>query len=130
MSELLREQQCDDEIHQQKNGEHEAGCRNPIAVHGLPQFPAGLDVEKRQGEENHGEQQHDSILHSRSPRCGWNSAGRGSIEAPNSTSQKHAQPRAWDPGPQFSLRPNQPAQTNLILAFASFDNSKELLKIP
>jgi hypothetical protein len=30
---------------------------------GLPQLLAGLDVEKRQGEENYGEQQHHNILH-------------------------------------------------------------------
>jgi hypothetical protein len=37
---------------------------------GLPQLLAGLDVEKRQGEEDNGEQQHPKILHreSRSSR--------------------------------------------------------------
>jgi hypothetical protein len=30
---------------------------------GLPQLLAGLDVEKRHGEEDDGEQQHDQILH-------------------------------------------------------------------
>jgi hypothetical protein len=33
----------------------------------LPQLLARLDVEKRQAEENYGEQQHHSILHSKSP---------------------------------------------------------------
>jgi hypothetical protein len=30
---------------------------------GLPQLPAGLDIEKRQAEENYREQQHHHILH-------------------------------------------------------------------
>jgi hypothetical protein len=30
---------------------------------GLPQLLAGLDVEKRQDEENYREQEHDQILH-------------------------------------------------------------------
>ena len=63
MSEFLREEQRDGEIAQQKNGENESDCRNRIDVHGLPQLLAGLDVEKRQGEENSGEQQHHDILH-------------------------------------------------------------------
>ena len=67
MSEFLRKEQRNGEIHQQENGEDESGYRNPIAVHGLPQLLARLDVEKRHGEENHGEQQHDSILHAGSP---------------------------------------------------------------
>jgi hypothetical protein len=58
MSEFLREKQRDGEIAKQKDGENEAGCRDPIHVHGLPQLLAGLDVEKRQGEENNGVEQH------------------------------------------------------------------------
>jgi len=38
---------------------------------GLPQLLAGLDVEKRQDEENSGEQQHRYILHSRSHFFIW-----------------------------------------------------------
>jgi hypothetical protein len=32
---------------------------------GLPQLVTGLDVKKRQAEKDHGEQQHDGILHAK-----------------------------------------------------------------
>jgi hypothetical protein len=34
---------------------------------GLPQFVAGVDVEERHDEEDHGEQEHESILHAKTP---------------------------------------------------------------
>src|SRR5579863_1934606 len=67
ISEFLREQQCDGEIHHQKDGKNETGCRNPIHLHGLPQLLACLDVEKRQSEENSGVEQHEYVLHAESP---------------------------------------------------------------
>jgi hypothetical protein len=63
MSEFLREKHCDGEIDQQEDRENQSDCRNPIRVHGLPQPLASLDVEKRHGEENCGEQQHECVLH-------------------------------------------------------------------
>jgi hypothetical protein len=44
-------------------------------VHGLPQLLARLDVKKRQGEENDGEQQHDCVLHAGTPNFGRHVAG-------------------------------------------------------
>ena len=58
ISEFLREKQRDGEIAEQENRNNERSCRNPIAMHGLPQFLARLDVEKRHGEENNGVEQH------------------------------------------------------------------------
>jgi hypothetical protein len=115
MSEFLREQQCDGEIDQQENGEHEAGCRNPIAVHGLPQFLACLDVEKRHDEESHGEQKHHCILHSRSPVV------RGPALVPA---------QGWRVGSQTRLGPNQPAQLEVILLFRESEIRKEFVKNP
>jgi hypothetical protein len=43
----------------------------------LPQLLAGLDVEKRQDEENCGERQHEQILHSKSPKKFAAPAGTG-----------------------------------------------------
>src|ERR1039458_8370681 len=70
ISEFLREKQRDGEIHHEKNRENQSDCRDPIHVHGLPQLFACLDVEKRHGEENGGEEQHDCVLHTRSPSAG------------------------------------------------------------
>jgi hypothetical protein len=70
ISEFLRKKQRDDEIDQQQNGTCERNRRDWMEVHGLPQFMTGFDVEKRQPEEDRGEQQHECILHSRSPCCG------------------------------------------------------------
>ena len=67
ISEFLRKQKCDGEINHQEDGEDESGCRDPIHVHWLPQLLARLDVEKRHGEENYGEQHHQCVLHSGSP---------------------------------------------------------------
>jgi hypothetical protein len=67
MSELLREQHCEGEVDEQENRKKQAGGRNPIHVHGLPQVLTGLDVEKRHGKENGGEQHHDRVLHFGTP---------------------------------------------------------------
>jgi hypothetical protein len=59
MSEFLREQKRDREVYQQEHGNEQSDHCNEVDLHGLPQFLAGLDVEKRQGEENRREKQHD-----------------------------------------------------------------------
>ena len=56
MSKLLREKQGGDEVAEQQNRENQ--CQSSDDIHGLPQLLASLDVEKRQAEENYGEQQH------------------------------------------------------------------------
>jgi hypothetical protein len=67
MSEPLREEQGEGEIGEQENRNDQSDHGDDIDVHGgLPQLLAGLDVEKRHGEEDYGEKQHDCILHSRS----------------------------------------------------------------
>jgi hypothetical protein len=63
MSEFLREQKRDGEVNQQEHGNEQSDCGDEVDLHGLPQFLARLDVEKRQGEESTREQQHDKILH-------------------------------------------------------------------
>jgi hypothetical protein len=78
ISEFLREKQRDGEVHHEKNRENQSGRRYPIHVHGLPQLLACLDVEKRQGEENDGEQQHHCVLHAGTPPTGQSQAGRTS----------------------------------------------------
>ena len=57
-SEFLREKQGEDQVAQQQNGQNQPNSGGDIDLHGLPQLLASLDVEKRQGEENNGEQQH------------------------------------------------------------------------
>jgi hypothetical protein len=59
MSEFLRIQKRGGEIHQQKDGNEQRNCGNDVELHGLPQFLARLDVEKRHGKENGCEQQHE-----------------------------------------------------------------------
>jgi hypothetical protein len=66
MSEFLREQQGEGEITQQQDGYGKGNHSDEVDLHGLPQLLACLDVEKRHGKENYGEQHHDEILHSRS----------------------------------------------------------------
>jgi len=51
-------------------------------VHGLPQLLACLDVEKRHGEEGHGEQEHYDILHSESPKCSQTSVRPDFVKEP------------------------------------------------
>jgi hypothetical protein len=67
ISEFLRVKHRDCEIDQQEDGEDKTDGADDVEVHGLPQLLACLDVEKRQGEEGYGEQQHHCVLHSRSP---------------------------------------------------------------
>ncbi|MGB6688778.1 MAG: hypothetical protein WBE76_13155 [Terracidiphilus sp.] len=62
MSEFLREKQRDDEIAEEQNRQYQRNRRNQIHRR-LPQSLAGLDVKKRQAEENRREQQHDQVLH-------------------------------------------------------------------
>jgi hypothetical protein len=52
-------------MNQQHEGEKQRDSRNPI--HGLPQLVACLDVEKRHGEEDGGVDEHQQILHRRTP---------------------------------------------------------------
>jgi hypothetical protein len=61
--ELLREEQGEGQVAEQQDGQISAMTVMTSICMGLPQLLAGLDVEKRQGEENYGEQQHDCILH-------------------------------------------------------------------
>jgi hypothetical protein len=59
MLELLREKQGESQVTQQQDRENQGNQRNQVNLHwGLPQLLAGLDVEKRQEEENYCEQQH------------------------------------------------------------------------
>jgi hypothetical protein len=70
--ELLRVEQCDCQVGQQKDREDQRDYGNNVNVHGgLPQLLAGLDVKKRQDEEDSGEGEHDYILH-----IGSRSSGR------------------------------------------------------
>jgi hypothetical protein len=72
MLELLRIEQGESQISQQKDGENQRDCGDNVNVHGgLPQLLAGLDVEKRQDEEDYSEGEHDCILH-----FGSHSSGR------------------------------------------------------
>jgi hypothetical protein len=64
--ELLREKQGDGQVTKQQDGQNQGNDGGQVDLHGLPQLLAGLDVKKRQAEENYREQQHDSILHSNS----------------------------------------------------------------
>ena len=53
ISEFLREEQRDGEIAQEQDGNDQGNECDGVNVHGdLPQLLAGLDVEKRQAEEN------------------------------------------------------------------------------
>jgi hypothetical protein len=70
MSELLRIEQGDDQVTKKEDGKDERHHSNRVGLHGLPQLLASLDVEKRQGEEDSGEQQHPKILHCRAPSFG------------------------------------------------------------
>jgi hypothetical protein len=56
MLELLREKQGGDEVAEQQNKQNQR--KHGDDIHGLPQLLASLDVQKRQAEENYGEQQH------------------------------------------------------------------------
>jgi hypothetical protein len=59
MSELLREEQGEGEVGEQQDRNDQSDHSNNIDVHGgLPQLLASLDVEKRQGKENRGEEDH------------------------------------------------------------------------
>jgi hypothetical protein len=70
MSELLRIEQGDDQVTKKQNGQDEGHYGDGVCLHGLPQLLAGLDVKKRQDEEDYGEQQHPKILHRRSRSSG------------------------------------------------------------
>jgi hypothetical protein len=63
MLELLREKQGDGQVTKEQYGQNQDNGGGDVYLHGLPQLLAGLDVEKRQGEENYREQQHHYILH-------------------------------------------------------------------
>jgi hypothetical protein len=67
MSEFLREEQGEGQITQKQHGQNQSNDGGDrVGLHGLPQLLAGLDVEKRQAEENYCKQQHRHILHRRS----------------------------------------------------------------
>jgi hypothetical protein len=56
MLELLREQQCESQVTQQKDRKDQRDHSDDVNVHwGLPQLLAGLDVKKRQAEKNNRE---------------------------------------------------------------------------
>jgi hypothetical protein len=76
MSELLRIKQGDHQVTKKEDGESERNDCDEVVLHGLPQLLAGLDVEKRQGEEDRGEQQHPKILHRGAPVWGVEAAWR------------------------------------------------------
>jgi hypothetical protein len=67
MSEFLRVQQGKGKVAEKEDGNDEGNTGNEVEGHGLPQLLAGHDVEERHGEKDNGEQQHDDILHRRSP---------------------------------------------------------------
>jgi hypothetical protein len=56
--EFLREKQGEYQVSKQQNGNSQGSDSGEVDLHGLPQLLASLDVEKRHGEENYGEQQH------------------------------------------------------------------------
>jgi hypothetical protein len=59
MLKLLREEQGERQVAQQKDGQDQRDDGDDVNVHGrLPQLLAGLDVQKGHGKENYGEQQH------------------------------------------------------------------------
>jgi hypothetical protein len=59
MSELLRKQQGKGQIGQQKDRNYQRSSGDEVDMHWhLPQLLAGLDVKKRQDEENRGEEKH------------------------------------------------------------------------
>jgi hypothetical protein len=58
MLELLREEQGDSQVSQQQDRKNQGCGGDYVDLHGLPQLLAGLDVKKRQDEENYCEQQH------------------------------------------------------------------------
>jgi hypothetical protein len=61
--ELLREEQGEGQVAKKQDGQDQRNYGDDVNLHGrLPQLLAGLDVEKRQDEENNCEQQHRSIL--------------------------------------------------------------------
>jgi hypothetical protein len=67
MSEFLREEQGESQVTQQQDRQNQRDNGDDVNVHGgLPQLLAGLDVEKRQGEEDNCKQQHRKILHFKS----------------------------------------------------------------
>ena len=66
MSELLREEQGDGQVSKQQDGQNQGNDGDDVGLHELPQLLAGFDVEKRQSEEDYGEQQHNYILHGES----------------------------------------------------------------
>jgi hypothetical protein len=127
ISEFLREKQRDGEIHHEKNRENQSGRRYPIHVHGLPQLFACLDVEKRQGEKNGGEQQHHCVLHAGSPSTSQYQAGRISLKN---------RFRSWcigSAGAGTGIRaamlpwPHQKAEPRFILSSDRFEYRKEFL---
>jgi hypothetical protein len=67
ISELLREKQGEGKVAKHEDRYDERNDSDEINLHWrLPQLLAGLDVEKRQAEENYCKQQHRHILHRRS----------------------------------------------------------------
>jgi hypothetical protein len=62
MLELLRVKQRDDEVAEKQDGEAESNGGDDVHC-ALPQLLAGAHVEKRQGEEDSGEKDHDQVLH-------------------------------------------------------------------
>jgi hypothetical protein len=54
---------------------------------GLPQLLACLDVEKRHGEENNGEEQHHSILHCKSLNSSGHLVPAGNVTLPGSAQE-------------------------------------------
>jgi hypothetical protein len=97
----------------------------------LPQLLAGLDVEKRQAEENHCEQQHHRILHSRSPSRSTIGSDLRRIESrlhsspnrfPGNNQRKFAK-KLW----QGDVNGNQTASPRTILARNKFEYRKDFL---
>src|SRR5580698_1386054 len=103
MSEFLRIKKRGDEIAEKQNRQHQRDRRDQIHRE-LPQLLAGLDVKKRQAEENRREHQHRQILH----RCARNSrtegwpAARSNLRSPSRKSRLVLQPQS-----NFGKLPNQ-----------------------
>jgi hypothetical protein len=88
----------------------------------LPQLVACLDVENRHGEEDYGEQQHQSILHRKFLSSDWKSASRVSR-------LKNLPLWAAKPICARSEAGRSPC-TSMILACARFEYRKDFLSKP
>jgi hypothetical protein len=99
---------------------------------GLPQLLARLDVEKRHGEKDYGEQQHHCVLHSDSPlliRPGAETAvANGSIEKPDPTFPDRRLHPSWNYACGIQRSVAQIDQPRSILLLVCFEKRKDFLR--